>query len=325
MSLKSNVVRQASAALLVCATASGRAQPAVPPQAIEQFQHVIGSRVEAVTILGGDYGAAGGIYTFRGGEVANLSIAKIGGGGNIAEPRPLGESGWKWAPVLQGNLGHITAQNEFATGYLQGNQSVYDVLAVQVGGGARFYFTDQLSFAPAISGIYGHTENEFKPQNAVGDAVKAAASGTYVDWQLDTWSVMPSLDLRYEWLWRRTAFEFNSRYTFFHTESFDSSSPVVSVNGDSHAWENKLDVDVPLGWRVFGRELHTGGFFARTELFGGAAEGLNEDHIYTVNGRFVMDLLGKVWKVRWLGLGASYFFGDHFDGWSAGLDLRFQF
>jgi len=82
---------------------------------------------------------------------------------------------------------------------------------------------------------------------------------------------------------------------------------------------------VPLGWKLFDRELHTGGFFSRTELFGNAAEGLNENHIYTVNGRFVMDLLGKVWKVRWLGLGASYFFGDHFDGWSAGLDLRFQF
>ena len=137
---------------------------------------------------------------------------------------------------------------------------MYDVLAVQLGGGARFYFNDHLSLAPAVSGIYGHTENEFKPQNPIGDAVKAAASGTFVDWQLDTWSVMPSLDLRYEWQWRRNTFEFSSRYTFFHTESFASSSPVVSVNGDSHTWENKLDADVPLGWGVFGCELHTGGF-----------------------------------------------------------------
>ena len=88
VSLKPNVVRHASVALLACATASGRAQPAVPPEAIEQFQHVIGSRVEAVTILGGDYGAAGGIYTFRGGEVANLSIAKIGGGGTLRNRVP---------------------------------------------------------------------------------------------------------------------------------------------------------------------------------------------------------------------------------------------
>ena len=47
--------------------------------------------------------------------------------------------------------------------------------------------------------------------------------------------------------------------------------------------------------------------------------------IYTVNGRFVLDMLGKIWKLRWLGLGVSYFFGDHLNGWSAGLDFRFQF
>ena len=159
----------------------------------------------------------------------------------------------------------------------------------------------------------------------MGNAVKTAASGTYVDWKLDSWSLVPSLDFGYERVWRRNTFEFSSRYTFFHTESFDSSSPFVRVSGDSHTWENKLDVDVPLGCKLFNRELHTGGFFARTELFGGAAEGLSEDHIYTVNGRFVLDLLGKAWKIRWLGIGASYFFGDHFDGWTAGVDFRLKF
>jgi len=323
--LKRNAFQIASVAWLAFISTAFPAAPAVPPQAIQQFQDVIGSRVEAVTILGGDYGAAGGIYTFRGGEIANLSIAKIGGGGNIAEPRPLGESGMKWAPVLQGNLGHLSAQNEFANGYLEGNKSVYDVLAVQGGAGARFYFTDHLSLAPAISGIYGHTENEFKPRNAIGEMVKQAAKGTYVDWHLDTWSVVPSLEMRYDWSWRRSTFEFSSRYNFYHTESFSSSSPVVGVEGDSHTWENKLDADVPLGWRIFNRELHTGGFFSRTELFGNAAQGLNADHVYTANARFVADLLGKVWKTRWIGGGFSYFWGEHFNGWSAGVDVRFRF
>jgi hypothetical protein len=38
-----------------------------------------------------------------------------------------------------------------------------------------------------------------------------------------------------------------------------------------------------------------------------------------------MDFLGELWKVRWLGLGASYFWGDNFSGWSMGVDLRLQF
>lgn len=300
-------------------------QPAVPPQAIEQFEHVIGNRVEAVTILGGDYGAAGGIYSFRGGTLANLSISKVGGGGDVAAARPLGSGFCKWSPTLQANLGHISAENEFATGYLQGNRTLYDVLAVQGGAGIRFQFGEHVSLAPSISGIYGHTENEFKSRNAIGDAVEAAARGTFVDWELDTWSIVPAIEARYEWFWGRTEFALSSRYSFYHTESFNSSSDFVSVNGDSHTLENKIDADVPLGWRILGRELHTGGFFARTLLFGGAADGLNANHVYTANGRFVLDFVGKLWKLRWLGLGASWFWGEHFEGWSAGVDLRFRF
>ena len=314
-----------SLAIYLGGATAALAQSPVPPQAIEQFEHVIGNRVEAVTILGGDYGAAGGIYSFRGGTLADLSISKLGGGGDVSAARPLGVGNWKWSPTLQGNLGHINAENEFATGYLKGNRSVYDVLGIQAGGGVRFYFTEHLSLAPSISGIYGHTENEFKPKNAIGDAVDAAAKGKFVDWELDTWSVVPGAEGGYEWSWGRATFEFSVRYTFYHTESFNSSSEFVDVDGDSHTLRNKLDVDVPLGLKLLGRELHTGGFFARTELFGGVADGLNEDHVYTANGRLVLDFLGKVWKLRWLGFGASWLWGDHVDGWSAGVDLRFRF
>jgi hypothetical protein len=142
---------------------------------------------------------------------------------------------------------------------------------------------------------------------------------------LDTWSVVPALELDYEWMWGRTTFDFSSRGTFFHTESFESSSPIVGVNGDSTTWANKLEADVPLGLKMFGGELHTGGFVSRTELFGGAAQGLNTDYVYTANSRLVLDFLGKLWKVKWVGLGVSYFWGHDVEGWSAGLDMRLKF
>ena len=304
---------------------SAPAQPSqVPPAAIAQLQSVIGNRVELGTILGGDYAAAGGIYSFRGGSVAELSMSKLGGGGAVADPKPLGLWDFKWAPVLQGNLGRFKADNDFTSGYLEGNKSSYDTGAVLGGAGVRFYFTEHFSLAPTLSGLYGHTENEFQPANAAGNLVKATASGTYVDWTVDAWSIVPALDLRYDWRWGRTAFEFRSRYNFFHTESFDSSSPVVSVNGNSQTWENKLDADVPLGWKLFGGELHTGGFFSRTDIFGEASQGLSASYFYTANGRFVLDTLGKLWKVQWLGFGASYIWGGNFNGWSAGLDLSLK-
>jgi hypothetical protein len=305
--------------------ALARAQPALPQEAIDQFNQTIGNRVEALTVLGGDYGAIGGVYTFRGGHIADLSLTKLGAGGEVAAPKPLGLGSLEWAPVLQGNLGHTVAENEFPNGFLQGNRSEYDVKAVQAGGGARFYFNEHLSLAPLFTGIYGHTENRFKPQNATGDFVQQVASGTYVDWELDTWTVAPLFEGRYDWLWGRARLEFSSTYTYFHTESFGGTSPVISLDGNSHTWANKLDADIPLGWTVLGRELRTGGFFSRTELFGNVAEGVNEDHLYTINGRLVVDTLGKVWGLRWIGFGCSYFWGDHFGGWSAGVDLRLQF
>jgi hypothetical protein len=131
------------------------AQPTLPPGALEQFQEVIGNRVEAVTILGGDYAAAGGIYTFRTGSLVDLSITKIGGGGAVASPRPLGLAGMEWAPVLQGNLGMVSAVNMFETGYLDGNKMLYDTLSAAGGGGVAFYFTEHLSLSPTIAGIYG--------------------------------------------------------------------------------------------------------------------------------------------------------------------------
>jgi hypothetical protein len=302
-----------------------RAQPTLPPDALQQFQKVIGNRVEAVTILGGDYAAAGGIYTFRGGSLADLSITKIGGGGEVASPKPLGLGSLEWAPVLQGNLGMVSAVNTFQTGYLAGNKMTYDTLAVAGGGGLAIFFTEHLSLSPTISGMYGRVENKFDAQNANGHFVQSVGSGTVVDWTLDTWSVLPALELEYQWTWGRTAFDATSRGTFFHTESFESSSPIVGVNGDSTIWANKLDVDVPLGLKFLGGEFHTGGFFSRTELFGGAAHGMNTDYLYTADGRLVLDFLGKLWKVRWVGLGVSYFWGHDFSGWSAGVDLRLKF
>ena len=305
--------------------AAAFAQPVLPPDALQQFKTVVGNRIEAVNILAGDYSAAGGIYTFRGGTLADVSISKLGGGGEVASPKPLGLGSLQWAPVLQGNFGIVSAQNTFKTGYLAGNRMTYDTRAIEAGGGLSIYFTDHLSLAPTISGIYGHLENKFDSRNANGDYLKSVGSGTLVDWTMDTWSVVPALELDYRWNWRRTTFQFSSAYNFFHTESFKSSSPILGVQGNSSTWANKLDVDVPLGLKLFGREIHTGGFFSRTEVFGDAARGLNTGYVYTANGRLVLDFLGKLWKVKWLGVGFSYFWGHDLEGWSAGLTTQFQF
>lgn len=295
----------------------------VPPQAVAQLESVISARVETGTVLGGDQSAASGIYTFRGGSVAELGISKIGGGGEVTTPMPLGD--FEWAPILLGNVGNMNAENRYDSGYLAGNGMNFDTYGVQAGGGGRLYFTDHFSMAATFSGIYGHTENTFISRNAIGDAINAAANGTLVNWETETWSIVPSTGVKYEWFWGRTVFAVQSSYTFYHTESFHSTSPLVDVDGNSYAWDNRLELDIPLGITVLGSELRTGGFISRTELSGGIADGLKSSHIQTANARLVADLLGKVWPVKWVGVGATYYWGDNFNGWSAGVDLSFQF
>jgi hypothetical protein len=312
-----------AAALASFAVSTAVAQ--IPPEAIAQLQSVVGSRIEASTILAGDYAAAGGIYSFRGGNLADVSISKIGGGGEVAAPRPLGWGDLKWAPVLQGNVGLIDARNEFNTGYLQGNGSSYRTLAVTGGAGTRIYFTEKLSLAVTLSGIYGHVENDFEPRNPAGDLIESEGNGSLVNWTMETWSVVPAAGIRYQQPWGRALFECTSRGSYFHTESFSGTSDLLGVDGDSYTWENKLDLDLPLGLKVSSWELHTGGFFSRTDLFGNAAKGVHSEYFYTFNSRLVFDCLGHLWKVHWLGLGISYIWGHNFGGWSAGLDMRLKF
>ena len=297
----------------------------LPPDVVSRLQNTIGSRIEAMTILGGDYGVAGATYNADNNDL-DISISKFGGMGDVGDPRPLGDSGLKWQPRLQGNMGYLTTERDFDTGLLAGDKSENSSFAIQFGGGARFWFTEHLSLTPTIMGMYGHSENDYSARSAFSQANKDDLEDAgLIDWDADTWTVRPAAELSYLWTWKRTVIEIISSFAYFHTEDFNTSSSNVSVDGDSETWQNKIDVDIPLGVNLFKRELHTGGFFSRTEFLGDIEDGIQADHLYEAHGRLVLDFLGKLWKVKWIGLGGSYLWGNNFDGWSAGLDVAFKF
>ena len=45
---------------------------------------------------------------------------------------------------------------------------------------------------------------------------------------------------------------------------------------------------------MIGRELRTGGFFSRTELYADGATGLYTGYIYIANARLVLDVLDEL-------------------------------
>jgi len=323
ISLRTGIVVGVGTSLLMAAPASA----ALTPAEINDFRNTVGNRVEAATILGGDYGIGGGSYFSSGGNSkADINVSKFGGSGDVGDPQSLGNLGIGWQPSLQGSMGYLTAKNNFQSGLLDGDTSEYKTFAIQFGGGARFWFDDHFSISPTVMGMYGHTENTYTARSAFALAnLPEAKQLGLIDWNVDTWTIRPSLNLQYEYTWHRTIFTLSSEPTYFYTESFSSSSPNLNVNGDSEAWVNKIDVDVPLGVELFGHELRTGGYFSRTDLFGDLQNGLNTSSVYEAHGRLVLDFLGELWKVKWLGIGVSHLWGGDFTGWSYGIDAAFRF
>lgn len=290
----------------------------------------MGSRTEAVVVLAGDQGFSDGNFSQVAAGTdqrsAEISITKFGGAGDVGDPEPLGNLPFGWQPRLQGSMGYLTAKNDYHGGLLQGDESKYNTFAIQFGGGARLWFNDHLSIAPTIMGMYGHTENEYTARSAFAQANFAQAQNLgLINWKADTWTVIPAGDVQYLFTWRRTVFTLTSDFTYYHTESFNTSTPNLSINGSSESWKNMIDVDIPLGKELFGHELHTGGFFSRTDFYDDLQTGLNTDHLYEAHGRLVLDFLGKLWKVKWIGLGGSYMWGDNFSAWTVGADVAFKF
>jgi hypothetical protein len=315
---------------IVLVGVTARAQ--IPPSVVNEIKDVAGNRVEALTVLGGDYGASSGSFKAdRTGREVHMDINKFGGAGDLGDPMQLGDMSGDlpigWQPRFQGSLGSVTARNEFHSGVLAGDESKYDTFAIQFGGGARFWFSDHFSIAPTFMGMYGHTENDYDAHSAFAKTNFAAASRAgLVDWDVDTWTVIPAVNLQYAYTWHRVNFTMSSDFTFYHTESFDSSSGNFHINGDSEEIKNRIDVDIPLNRTLFGKELRTGGFFSRTDFFDGLKSGLKTDHLYEIHGRLVLDYLTQLWKVRWLGIGGSYLWGPGgFEGFSFGVDAAFRF
>ena len=87
-----------------------------------------------------------------------------------------------------------------------------------------------------------------------------------INWYADTWTVRPAGNIQYVNTWHRTIFTLSSDYTYYHTESFHTSTSLLKINGDSEVWENKIDVDIPLGKMLWGHELRTGGYFSRSSF-----------------------------------------------------------
>lgn len=308
------------------------AQAQFTPDQVSQLQSLISSRIEALTILGGDYGLAGGSFRSTGrlhvvGDTdSTLGVTKLGGAGDVGDPQPLGELGVGWQPRVQGNMGYIESTSHLHSPMFEGDINKFKTFGIEFGGGARFWVSDALSLAPTLMGLYGRTSDTYMANSPFMKAnLPLATQLGLVDYSVDSWTIRPALNIQYLLTWDRTIFTLSSDSTYYHTESFSSSNSNVRISGNSGSEAAKFDVDAPLGRQLFGHEIRTGGFVSYTALFGGLETGLSTQHLNEIHGRLVLDFLNQLWKVQWMGVGASYIWGQNISGWTVGADVALRF
>jgi hypothetical protein len=321
------------AALLLSSALPISARAQISPAQVIPIQNVIGARVEALTILGGDFGLSDGSFHSTGtltpgrrpGDM-DTRVTKLGGDGDVGDPMPLGDLNVGWQPQIQGNMGHLDSSNHQQEPLLAGDTSEFRTFAIEFGGGARFWTSESFSLAPTLMVLYGRTDNDYTAQSVFGKRnLPELEQLGLADWSVDTWSLRPALDIQYIVPLGRALITLSSDPTGFFTHGFARSNVYLRVGGDSALVTNKIDLDIPLGVELYGHELRSGGYLSRTDLLGDLEEGLGVQHLNEVHGRIVMDFLNQLWKVQWLGLGASYIWGTNINGWTVGADVAFRF
>jgi len=310
----------------------GPARCQITPEQVNLILNGIGNRIDALAILTGDFGFAGGNFrtsgkfTTGGSSNAELLVTKLGGAGDFGDPQPVGTLDVGWQGRIQGNMGYLEARNHLHSPQLEGDINTYKEAAVEFGGGVRFWVSERVSLAPTVMGIYGRTSNSYTANSAFMQLnLPRAIEMGLVDWSVNTGTVRTAVNIQYLFNWGRTRIKLSSEPAYFRTESFNGSHANINATGDSGAIANTIDIDIPLGIELFGHELRSGGDFTRTQLFGDLRAGLNVQYINELHGRLVLDYLNELWKFQWIGVGASYVWGSTLTGWTAGLDVAFRF
>ena len=323
---RASVVSLVTAMFLLCCLVRRDATAASPADYISNFSKLATARSETLAIMGGDGAASGGTYHFYD-DGTTLNIYKLGGRGAWGDGFRIGDSEVTWQPRLGGEIGVINGDNEFKDNpVLTGNTERFATTALGFETGVQLNISKELQVGAMLGMIYAHSESTFNAGTALGGQLKQQYAGQLFDWDIDTVSLVPSIDLQYQWLINRDVkLTLLSRFAWFKTWSVASSSAYLRGSGNSFDFENRADLDLRLPITLFGFPLHTGGYVALDLLGDNFRDTVGTSTMYTVNSRLVLGDLDRLWKLHWLGIGVSYIAAKTFYGYSLGLEARLQF
>jgi hypothetical protein len=234
---------------------------------------------------------------------------------------------WKnsgYSPFITTSLGYFEDKETSLVGNPP-DESRYKAVTFSLGGGMKLDLIEKyLWLTPEIDLIYGRIWNEHDYNSEFTQTVfKPILEGIYYNWQVDTLSFAPSLQLALEYPLGEVKLGFDTKFIYLNVRTIREDYPEQKVNSDSTLWKNRIHLGIPLGVSVFNMPLSLRGDFSRVELGGDVAQPIKESHVYEVGSELAFDTSRKTKWLNSLSIGAGYTFSQYITGWSFRLGYKF--
>jgi len=234
---------------------------------------------------------------------------------------------WKdssFAPFITGSVGYFEDSEKVLLGDPP-DESRFKALSISLGGGIKLALIEKyLWLIPEIDLIYGRTSNEHEYRSELSEEFyKPIFDGILFNWQVDTFTFAPALQLAFEYPVRKVTLGFDTKFTYLNIRTVKEDYPEHKVKSDSTLWKNRFRFEFPLGVSVFKMPLSLRGDFSRVDLGGDVAQPLKESFFYEVGTELALDTSRNVKWLNSFSIGAGYTFSQRITGWSFRLGYKF--
>jgi hypothetical protein len=195
--------------------------------------------------------------------------------------------------------------------------------SIGAGGGLKIpALVDGFSIAPRFFFAWSHLKRRYDFNNTLSQSTLKPFDDDLFNTYVDVLVYTPSAELNYEWtMFTDAEFSVHTRYSQLFNDSVRTKSSVIDVSSATGLLQSEIEAMVPTHYSVYGRDIIVHPFIGRSDIYGDARAGLGFGYFHEVGIDLVFTKPNDNSILKDLSVGASYSFGDSFDGWRLGIGL----
>ncbi|MCB1825812.1 MAG: Solitary outer membrane autotransporter beta-barrel domain [Candidatus Competibacteraceae bacterium] len=232
--------------------------------------------------------------------------------------------GRDWKPFVQASFGYLDYEVKF--NYLPQESIKADLKSYGglLGLGVDIPLDHSLAFVTALDVGIVHLESSADYRGPISEAIlKPALQGVVFDWDADASLVGVTAGLNYEQQFETWSMEGQTRLTYNHLDTYDSSSDLIDFDANVTTFTLQIDAIKPINAKIGGYPLALVGHFGNATFLGSNRDALGFDYFFEAGLALETDISQNNWPVKKLRLGAMGIFGADVTGWSVIFGYRF--